>query len=118
MAVSLILPYPPIALPCLIVAGSRDFANVKFWQTQKSDFRALLWAWSWPCALCCHVLPVPTGAGMPEHPIYFIFTAYEEMNHCNAGNFLMHNRQSYKTLGMGAGQVTRALVVMAQLKVI
>ena len=29
----------------------------------------------------------------------------------------MHNRQSYKTLGMGVGQVTRAFMVTAQLKV-
>ena len=29
-----------------------------------------------------------------------------------------YNLQSYKTVGMGVGQVTRALVVMAQLKVI
>ena len=32
--------------------------------------------------------------------------------------FEQYNLQSYKTVGMGAGQVTRALVVMAQLKVI
>jgi len=65
MAVSLILPYPPIALPSLIVAG-----------------------------LCY-------GLGVGPVPFVAMSSLFP---------------QSYKTLGMGVGQVTRAFMVTAQLK--
>ena len=61
MAASLLLPYSPISIPCLIVAGF--FLQISLLWTSPLN-RAVLWPWSWPSAICRHVLPLPPGESL------------------------------------------------------